>query len=385
MLASLKYLLMVVLVGSLFLLTRSDLSNIRVLATDSSFFTTQIAEVTRLEKEFLLFRLTANRFTQGHQGLGKADVRLAFEILRARVDSERERFKNPRITVLREFGPDLARFQNALRAIDPLVESLQPGDEASLAKIEEIASPSVAAMARMNAHAYGELYHRTIGLAESQSAALASLNHFQLVYFAAVAAALILLAINLRRGGQLNRQLLAREAEIREIAMVDPLTGLYNRRYFDDRMVSLGKERSLEATNLMIVDLDGFKAVNDNHGHIVGDLMLREIALRIKQIAETSAILTRIGGDEFGIIHSGSLDHALIIANALVAAIRLPVVLPDHILSAGASIGIASLGEDPGTAENLLDHADRALYEAKARGRNCVVIYRAAEKESSVA
>ena len=90
-------------------------------------------------------------------------------------------------------------------------------------------------------------------------------------------------------------------------------------------------------------------------------------------------------GDEFGIVQSGSLDHALVIANSIVNTVRLPVVLPDHILSVGASIGVAALGKGPGAAATLFDEADRALYVAKAKGRNCVVVYQEAEEKRSAA
>ncbi|MBM3520946.1 MAG: GGDEF domain-containing protein, partial [Alphaproteobacteria bacterium] len=140
-------------------------------------------------------------------------------------------------------------------------------------------------------------------------------------------------------------------------------------------MRALDEDHLPEAAHLLIVDLDGFKSINDGHGHIVGDLMLREIAVRIKQVAGAAAILTRIGGDEFGIIHSGSREHVVAIAEAIVAAIRLPVVLPDHILTVGASIGISTLRAGANAATTLFDEADRALYEAKAKGRNCAVAF----------
>jgi diguanylate cyclase (GGDEF)-like protein len=385
MLAGFKYILMSVLVVALFALTRSDLSQVRVLAADNSFYTVQIAEVTRLEKELLQFRVAAGRLVRGNNGTTRHEVLLAFDILWSRVNTAWGRAKEARLDVLNDHAAALGQLVAALEKMDPLVKNLAPGDATALDAIETALAPSLPAMTSMNTEAYQELYGRAVSVAESQRAALASLNRFQLVFFTAVVAALILLAINLRRGAVLNRQLMAREAEVRSLAVIDPLTGIHNRRYFDERMRSLDGSHLPEGANLLIVDLDGFKTINDSHGHIVGDLMLREISHRIKQIAGAGTVLARIGGDEFGIVQSGSLDHALVIANSIVNTVRLPVVLPDHILSVGASIGVAALGKGPGAAATLFDEADRALYVAKAKGRNCVVVYQEAEEKRSAA
>ena len=283
MLAGFKYILMSVLVVALFALTRSDLSQVRVLAADNSFYTVQIAEVTRLEKELLQFRVAAGRLVRGNNGTTRHEVLLAFDILWSRVNTAWGRAKEARLDVLNDHAAALGQLVAALEKMDPLVKNLAPGDATALDAIETALAPSLPAMTSMNTEAYQELYGRAVSVAESQRAALASLNRFQLVFFTAVVAALILLAINLRRGAVLNRQLMAREAEVRSLAVIDPLTGIHNRRYFDERMRSLDGSHLPEGANLLIVDLDGFRTINDSHGHIVGDLMLREISHRIKQ------------------------------------------------------------------------------------------------------
>lgn len=123
-----------------------------------------------------------------------------------------------------------------------------------------------------------------------------------------------------------------------------------------------------------MLDLDGFKSINDAYGHAAGDQALTEFAERISSIMRSGAILTRVGGDEFAVIAPDirSLDDPTALARRIVAAVAEPFLI-DHISTTlGVGIGIAIAPEDGRDPEVLVQHADRALYRAKAEGRSCI-------------
>jgi diguanylate cyclase (GGDEF)-like protein len=164
------------------------------------------------------------------------------------------------------------------------------------------------------------------------------------------------------------------EAKIAHMACHDPLTGLANRTLFHARLDEEFARVRRRGTSfaLFCLDLDRFKAVNDTHGHLVGDALLRIVAERIGAVVRKEDTLARIGGDEFVIIQTETdqPEGAGVLAERLIGAVRQPIELEDHVLSVGLSIGIAmasAAGDDPLT---LYKSADRALYRAKAEGRN---------------
>jgi diguanylate cyclase (GGDEF)-like protein/PAS domain S-box-containing protein len=167
------------------------------------------------------------------------------------------------------------------------------------------------------------------------------------------------------------------EQQLREAAFHDPLTGVANRRLLH----SLASEHAAgteEAVALLYVDLDGFKAVNDRHGHVTGDTVLAEVARRISAAVRPSDHVVRLGGDEFAIVcrSLGGSDEAVRIASRVIEQITRPVTAAsDLVVQVGASVGIACTSSTAATFDDLIKAADRALYEAKARGRGtwCLV------------
>lgn len=163
-----------------------------------------------------------------------------------------------------------------------------------------------------------------------------------------------------------------------EMALTDGLTGLYNRRYFETHLRTL-LDRSRAAgrpLSLIMLDVDNFKTINDSHGHGAGDDVLRETARRLNANVRTFDTVARIGGDEFVILMPGSGR-----AEALAAAERVhagligtPVPLANGApISITASVGVAEADVSRDDVAASLERADEALYEAKRRGRNCVV------------
>ncbi|MCK9285521.1 MAG: diguanylate cyclase [Rhodocyclaceae bacterium] len=165
-----------------------------------------------------------------------------------------------------------------------------------------------------------------------------------------------------------------REAVLARIAHHDPLTALPNRSAFLDRLsqsIALA-QRQGKRLALLFLDLDGFKPVNDDHGHETGDQLLRLVAQRLQELVRKSDMVARFGGDEFVILLTdiGDPDAAGIIAQKCVAALSQPMQIGKLKFQVGASIGIALFPDHADNADSLLAHADAAMYDAKHAGRN---------------
>jgi diguanylate cyclase (GGDEF)-like protein/PAS domain S-box-containing protein len=158
-----------------------------------------------------------------------------------------------------------------------------------------------------------------------------------------------------------------------------PLTDLPNRILFGDRLrqAILNAKRSRTKFGLLFVDIDGFKPVNDRYGHAVGDLLLQRIGKRMKQCIRESDTIARIGGDEFVAILPvvNDVENAISIAEKLRQCIEEPFAIEDRILGVSASIGVAVYPDDGLDEQTLQVNADHAMYQAKSRGGNAVVLH----------
>lgn len=158
-------------------------------------------------------------------------------------------------------------------------------------------------------------------------------------------------------------------------ANFDTLTGLPNRRMFFDRLQVEIKQslRRRVFFAVMFIDLDGFKAINDNHGHDAGDLVLLEVSRRMTKAIRESDTAGRIGGDEFTVLLSAleNASHAQMIADKLVGVISAPYLIKGQSLHISASIGLAIYPTHGDSAEMLINKADTAMYAAKDAGKNC--------------
>lgn len=158
----------------------------------------------------------------------------------------------------------------------------------------------------------------------------------------------------------------------RFFAEYDSLTGLANRSLFQARLADLVVRPDAGAT-LLLVDLDGFKEINDGYGHAQGDRCLAEIAARLKRECEGAHLVARVGGDEFAVLYDRMLDAqaAARVANRIVACCREPVIAAGVSMQMGASVGVATIGQG-GVSEpaTFASDADLALYAAKAAGKS---------------
>ncbi|WP_455990807.1 putative bifunctional diguanylate cyclase/phosphodiesterase [Methylorubrum extorquens] len=158
-----------------------------------------------------------------------------------------------------------------------------------------------------------------------------------------------------------------------EMARLDPLTGLPNRLLLRERLEeALARlKRNGEACALLLIDLDRFKPVNDTLGHPVGDALLLKVADRLRATVRPTDTIARIGGDEFIILQTGVRDPSDIqaLARRLVDLIGRTYMVEGHLLTIGASVGVAVAPGDGTTADILLKNADLALYRSKTDGR----------------
>jgi diguanylate cyclase (GGDEF)-like protein len=158
------------------------------------------------------------------------------------------------------------------------------------------------------------------------------------------------------------------------LAMHDPLTGLPNRRLFEDRLEQVLAVAPNTGTMLacLVIDVDNFKTTNDTLGHGVGDGLLQAVATRLSWHIFAGDTLARTGGDEFAVVLTRlqSLEHLRFTVGAIMSATSAPVVVEDHEIKLGLSIGIAINPEGSRDADNLRHRADEAMYEAKRGGGN---------------
>jgi diguanylate cyclase (GGDEF)-like protein len=182
---------------------------------------------------------------------------------------------------------------------------------------------------------------------------------------------------------QMESEALSRENG--RIALTDALSGLPNRRHLLARLDRLEGEtdRPLDSVAIVFVDLDGFKEINDSHGHHAGDLLIGSLSERLRDTCPPYGTLARIGGDEFAVLIEapGASAKAVAIAKRYSAEINLPVLVDQLVLQVGSSIGIASNTSAPVNAHELLRRADTAMYHVKTHAKGEIAVYQAAFDE----
>jgi diguanylate cyclase (GGDEF)-like protein len=201
------------------------------------------------------------------------------------------------------------------------------------------------------------------------SSSILAYGAFRANYFPAFVLIISFLTISL---AFLRMALALRDAKMvsedREHARTDELTGLPNRRRFIAELELLRRRTG----TLLLLDLDGFKAVNDNYGHEVGDQLLKQITLRFNRVLPNGVLIARLGGDEFGVVVYGNPNIGNDVALALRATCTYPFTLSVGDVKVGVSIGSVTTEGPTSTKEALLKRADTAMYEAKRNGTGYV-------------
>lgn len=176
-------------------------------------------------------------------------------------------------------------------------------------------------------------------------------------------------------------ELRRKNVDLELLAITDPLTGLYNKRYFEKLMENEveGSVRQSQICSILLVDVDHFKKLNERYGHKVGDSVLREVARLLALRARKTDVLCRFGGDEFFLLcRQATMANAMNVADQLHEAVtREPLLIEGQAISIGLSVGIASIPSPHAvrTAGEFFECADAALRRSKQVGRNTVVHY----------
>ena len=170
-----------------------------------------------------------------------------------------------------------------------------------------------------------------------------------------------------------------KDEHIKHLAFHDALTDLPNRTLLMDRINQIIINSDREPCNLalLFLDLDGFKLVNDQYGHNVGDELLKEVAKRLLGLVRQSDIVARLGGDEFIVVLNNpkGIEKITSIATSVVSSINEPMEILGEVHRVGASVGIALFPADASTCVDLIKNADTAMYVAKGSGRNKISFY----------
>ena len=198
------------------------------------------------------------------------------------------------------------------------------------------------------------------------------------IIFVAFVLSIALTIYSVRRYRDLVNETRARiltEREARDLARHDPLTGLPNRRLFEEKLdACLGGASDTHQVAVLLLGLDAFKKIKDTHGHVVGEKALTEFTNRVKNILREDNVFARIGEDEFGIIlpKISSPDDSAKLANRIVASAIEAFAIDKVPVELGAGVGIAVASSDGINRDELVRRADRALRRAKDDGRSCV-------------
>jgi len=169
------------------------------------------------------------------------------------------------------------------------------------------------------------------------------------------------------------------ERELRFYAECEPLTGLNNRRIFNDKLENTLEEKQQDTNiSVIFIDLDDFKLINDIYGHDIGDSLLKTVALRLNKIVSNSDTLCRYGGDEFTLLLTDTnLQKTQIVLKQIQASLECTFKLDEHLINISASIGIAMLSDTVASAKQLLRYANHAMRFAKSKGRNNLCFHNA--------
>ena len=224
-----------------------------------------------------------------------------------------------------------------------------------------------------------DLFDRFAGYVERHEAW--QLDEWLGAFFLAATGSLILLYRRAREmRGEIDRREAA-ETRANELARHDPLTGLPNRRRFNEHLAATLADMANGGTEcaVFLIDLDQFKTVNDSHGHGVGDALLVKVADRLRGSCDRDILIARLGGDEFGgiITYPAGRDDPIRVASQVLRAFREPFEVEGLSLTAAVTLGLARCPHDATTASDLLRSADIAMYEGKRAGRGVYRIFHA--------
>ncbi|MBB1250813.1 bifunctional diguanylate cyclase/phosphodiesterase [Rhizobium sp. G21] len=337
------------------------------------FNSARYEEATRMEMELSDLLVKAHRFSYGDRDITRADVNLALDIFWSRVNvvatANYQR-------ALREADIEDAKvaveIKERLGDYEAAIQKLAPGERTSIRPLLSLIREFQTRVNDMSSDAYSARRFQMQKMIEQELASLASLKSMQSEFAALVGVLVLFVIVELVISRRVNVRLKRAVADKEALLVTDGLTGIGNRRGFE---TDLSSRPPLSEFSLLLVDLDGFKDVNDTMGHPAGDALLRHVATALAENAlPLGGVVARLGGDEFAVLLKGSRHRALDYAEAALADISRPISVEGKTIQVTASIGVAHSSDARDATpfvETLMKHADLALYAAKADGRNC--------------
>jgi len=334
---------------------------------------------TQADFELQRLRHALDAYALGHEDFDHDRLLERFEIFWSRLpllvegpDSASIREASDVETLVREIIATLG-------AMEPTLQALRPGDRSAhaelAARLEAFALPL---------HQVVVQVENSLGQASQiRQAARSNLHLEQIAFLLGILVSGGVLITLLLRETARTRQLLAAANAARHrvwhLAHHDPITQLPNRWLFEDRLEQAIRRvpRDNQPIALHYLDLDHFKTVNDSFGHVVGDALLVAAAHRLLAVLRDSDTLARLGGDEFAVIQTGLRDAsgARLLGERLVGALHAPLEVDGRVLQVTVSVGIGLYPDHASNATELQQVADRAMYAAKAAGRDGCHLY----------
>ncbi|MBI5430453.1 MAG: EAL domain-containing protein [Nitrosomonadales bacterium] len=316
------------------------------------------------------------------------DVGKAIATMRDAAVSAHEQDKVADLDSLLDLHRDIGRLCREALARYPLAQGGAAAFQADRA-VNDMDRSFAERLARISAETEQEYKSLAARVVASQSEDIddvqgrVELNLIIITLLILVEALLVLRTVN-KSTNDLNKLANESEKTVYHLAYSDPLTDLPNRRLFQDRLehAIMQSNRSNQYRALMFLDMDHFKTLNDTKGHGMGDLLLIEVAKRIKASVRASDTVARLGGDEFVVLlgelsenEQSASEQTLMIADKVSKALSQPYYLNDFIYNCSASIGVTMFRDAGVTIEEVHKRADAAMYQAKNAGRNTVRFY----------
>lgn len=341
----------------------------------NAFYSARLEEVDKFEHEFRDFVDAGYALAKGESGAERADITRTLDMLWVRANTLAkadyiEAYDNadmPHLVV--------KAVVNDLPALEQAAGQIVPGDPRSAEALIALADKHRVPIRDLSENASKTRRLKAIDALSAQFETVSKLKTLHIVLGVIGLTGFFYLLFELVRSRRLTDKLSRTNQTVRELAEMDFLTGLYNRRSLAERLEGMHENSDGRPFSLLCLDLDGFKPINDRLGHHVGDGVLCEIAKRLKALSD-DVFVARLGGDEFALLVPGGERTAESVASAALETIEKRIVANGCTVSVSCSIGIAVArdGTIP-TMSELMQDADLALYEAKGQGRNRFCFY----------
>ena len=326
----------------------------------------------RLEMEYRRFQMHLHYYVERREETSFDDVMRSFDVLWSRVQVILEGSRYAPLRTYFENGALLQGLWNALHDVDAILKNIKPGDIDKMEQITRILSKYDSGLVNSSNRLLFARVKKTGKLDVSMREMISSMDKVHREFLLGTGLFILLLIIETYKARKAEKRARARSEHARYLAEHDSLTGLGNRTHFNSHITEHIREADQEKSMfyLLLLDLNGFKDINDNFSHRVGDQLLKAVSQRLKRSVRPSDIVTRIGGDEFGIITKGSEENARTLAQRLIDKIGQPYMIKNRSILVSSSVGLSAYPKNGTSGSRLLRDANLALYDAKNADRN---------------